>query len=387
VKGYNIFLDTLISTFLFFNLQLIMPIRNIKKSVLLIFVLSLSFFQGMVIYKTIFTLTNSWFWNFLSYGFLFFLLLDFILITVSIRLKHKYYFGIGVSLLLFSIPNINETIQFSIQNSDPNNIKVLSYNLSTLQPKRFEKSFTKDDVLSVKSLLKLLEKENPDIICFQEFHHYDNEKTPLIDSITSRFNYPYYFMAPVWLQNQEGYFGPIIFSKFPIVGASYVPFFESINRLVTTDIIIEKDTISVFNLHLNSMSIRTNIDSVQKKSVLYEAEKIYSKLEKGFKYKKIEIGKVDSCMQKTKNPIILCGDFNTFPYGFTYKKIQQHLQNTYTEKGNGFGFTLNIFPYIARIDQIFVSNFFEVTSHRVLYEYKQSDHYPILAKIKLNTRK
>jgi endonuclease/exonuclease/phosphatase family metal-dependent hydrolase len=75
--------------------------------------------------------------------------------------------------------------------------------------------------------------------------------------------------------------------------------------------------------------------------------------------------------------MILCGDLNSFPYGYSYQKIKKYLNNSFEESGLGLGFTLNIPPYCIRLDNQFHSPYFHSLEAEVIKDIDHSDHFPL----------
>lgn len=98
------------------------------------------------------------------------------------------------------------------------------------------------------------------------------------------------------------------------------------------------------------------------------------------------VEKLISDISSVADPIIVAGDFNLTQENDGYKELREWLQNAHEEAGVGFGFTFPtpvrriglLFP-LVRIDHLFVSRHFCVTSFRTLNGFAASDHYPITA--------
>ena len=83
-----------------------------------------------------------------------------------------------------------------------------------------------------------------------------------------------------------------------------------------------------------------------------------------------------------QGPVILCGDFNTFPHSDVYRKICQKLHDSqavlagHRPRGTWFGH----YP-IGRIDYIFINanlHVFSITVPRTDLEKIASDHLPLI---------
>jgi endonuclease/exonuclease/phosphatase family metal-dependent hydrolase len=83
--------------------------------------------------------------------------------------------------------------------------------------------------------------------------------------------------------------------------------------------------------------------------------------------------------KKWKGKIIIAGDFNNTSYSWVYHQIATDRKDTFIEAGKGFGKTFNYwFP--MRIDFILTDKNAIVNQFH-MYSEKNSDHFPILAKI------
>jgi len=81
--------------------------------------------------------------------------------------------------------------------------------------------------------------------------------------------------------------------------------------------------------------------------------------------------------------MIVCGDFNNTAYSYVYQKIKGDLQDAFAEGGNGFGRTFKFKYFPVRIDFILVDQSFHVNAFKT-FDIQLSDHYPIIAKLKLH---
>ena len=80
--------------------------------------------------------------------------------------------------------------------------------------------------------------------------------------------------------------------------------------------------------------------------------------------------------------MIICGDFNNTAYSYVYKEIKGNLKDAFKQAGNGFGRTFDFKFFPVRIDFVLVDEDFKVNSFKT-YDVKLSDHYPVMAKVKL----
>ena len=91
-------------------------------------------------------------------------------------------------------------------------------------------------------IVKLIKDQNIDIVCLQEFH---NKKE-------GAFSYPYKYFKYNSTTNRVG---QAILSKYPIINNGSLNFSRYGNNAIFADIVKGKDTIRVYNLHLQSFHI------------------------------------------------------------------------------------------------------------------------------------
>ena len=243
----------------------------------------------------------------------------------------------------------------------------------------------KDSIVLKNNIVNFLKEEQANIICLQEYHSMDrNVYMPLIDLSSNLLHNSYYY---------ESYFNPrfdqlsglVIFSKFKAANKGKLKFPGSRTFGIYTDLIIDNDTIRVFNIHLASIRLQKsdigfvlNPDFNDQKGFTKRSTSIYTKLTDAFVLRELQMKNVISEINRCPYPIILCGDFNDTPSSYVYTSLNKHLTDTFIMKGNKLSRTYagNI-PYL-RIDYIFTSKHFKVNYfERVKKNY--SDHFPLIS--------
>lgn len=182
--------------------------------------------------------------------------------------------------------------------------------------------------------------------------------------------------------------GLALFSKYPVVNQYgriwNRPNAPDINGFLCADIAYGADTIRVVNVHLWSMGVRTNqaIDALKSGDISkfsFEVFDTFCKLKEGFDKRNEQLKEVESYVVGSRYPVIICGDFNEPPIGYSYGKLSQNFRNAFEEAGQGLGFTLNRHPYCVRIDQQFVSSDWHIKTCQTLSGISFSDHFPVMA--------
>lgn len=216
-----------------------------------------------------------------------------------------------------------------------------------------------------------------DIACFQEYSPNQQLETlypAKIEKLTSFDN------------NRK--VGLALLSKYPIVN-EYGRIWNraegpDINGFLCADIAYGADTIRVVNVHLWSMGVRTNqaVDAWKAGQIgqfFYEIGNTFQRLKEGFENRSEQLREVESYVVGSRYPVIICGDFNETPIGYSYGKLSRNFSNAFEEAGHGLGFTLNRHPYYVRIDQQFVSSDWRTITCQTVSGVSFSDHFPVLA--------
>lgn len=185
----------------------------------------------------------------------------------------------------------------------------------------------------------------------------------------------------------------IIASRYPILKCETLPMeSKSTNTATYADILVDEDTVSVFNVHLESNSLSAEekaeygeaLTDPERDKVKSEALFLTGKISAAAHYRGLQIDhlahRIDSLPEGRR--ILFCGDFNDTPISYVYQHIGRRLQNAYRRGGNGVGVSFNETFFPVRIDNIFYSAHWECLDAKVESSITVSDHYPILARLK-----
>ncbi len=333
-----------------------------------------------------------WFISFLGLGFPFLLLLViFFAVGWLVFLKPKYAL-ISVVGLIIGIKSISvffafhKTITFNRQ-KDPQTIRVVSWNVARFV--ELKRNTNKGSDIRRK-MFEQIKQQNADVLCLQEFHtstnpdYWDN-----ITPIQQELGYPYFYFS----FDQDGdnhYYSSIIFSRYPIIDSGRIRYPRPTlpDVLLHTDLKVGKDTIRVFNTHLQSLQFgRKDYERLDKiknarDSLLANSRSILSKLKKGFSYRSIQANLARQILNDSPHPILFCGDLNDVPNSYTYFTIRGRMQDAFLKKGFGIGRTFAALSPTLRIDYIFADKHFKINQfHRVVKNL--SDHYMLVADVSL----
>lgn len=172
--------------------------------------------------------------------------------------------------------------------------------------------------------------------------------------------------------------GLAIFSKYPIINEGRVFGKNNTNGAIFADITINHDTIRIYNVHLESMSIDSEkLENIA--GVKQNYRQTLRKLNSGSLARSQQLAILLEHARNSPHRIILLGDLNEVPYSYTYFKLSENLVNAFETAGRGFGFTYNKVLFFLRIDHIFSDPSLQAVQFKTYREVDYSDHYPISA--------
>lgn len=268
---------------------------------------------------------------------------------------------------------IGITYQFPKKADDQEGLSVLSYNVAL-----FAYDKNGDWRENNKNVIKWLQENPSDIKCFQEF--YQDPTTPSRNTtklLGNELGYEYSYQIIEGKPRSRSY-GMAIFSRYPIINEGKVFDTERNNGVIFADIKVDKDTIRIYNAHLESMSIESenlnNLDGIKE-----NYRQTLRKLKWGQVTRASQLGILEEHMRNSPHVNILVGDFNDMPYSYTYFNLRKNMKNAFEEAGRGFGFTYNKVLFFLRIDNIFFDEPLKIRQFKTHKEVDYSDHYPISA--------
>jgi exonuclease III len=276
---------------------------------------------------------------------------------VILMVKRKMKLLVPLALLIVAIPFIHATLVFHTTKSAENSFSVLSYNIM-----RLNKTVGQTGVNIMRDWLKA---EESDIKCFQEFLGTKD----MISAISDKGKYNSFI---------GGYGNSYaIFSKFEIVNSGVFYKGDSSNNIIFADLRMKNDTIRVYNVHLQSMSINPDKE-LNQEGFEQNYESVRRKFEVGSATRVSQLDDLLKHIEDCKYPILIAGDFNDIPFSYNYFKLSRSFNNAFENAGNGLGFTYNGKIPFLRIDNQFYNDQIKVFEFRTLSQVDFSDHFPIV---------
>lgn len=331
------------------------------------------------------------FWVFAFFGLLYpWLLLMNIIFLLWWIIRWKKLYWLSLAVILIGWTNMKYLFHFGGTQNTGSGIKVLSYNVRNFD--LYNWSHNKDTRNKIFSLLK---KQSADIICLQEFFHGDSGRFATIDSVMKATNSVQHHIKYTYSKKQKDHWGIATFSKYPIIFMGKVPFkYKSNNICIFSDIKIGKDTIRVYNMHLQSIkfgyddyrfieALKETNDTLDAEDIGIGSKNILRRIKRAFIKRTTQAEKILTHINSCKYPVIICGDFNDTPFSYTYHLFSEKYTDSFMESGRGIGNTYNGIMPSYRIDYIFHSADFTSYGFNVLKE-NLSDHYPVCTQLVRN---
>ncbi|NQX54787.1 endonuclease/exonuclease/phosphatase family protein [Pedobacter panaciterrae] len=306
-------------------------------------------------------------------------------------IRKRWTFAIGTIVLIFvGWGALTATIGVFGKSGEqakekPEHVRMMTYNVHSFKP------YGLDNIESVKQqMLELIRNENPDIICFQEYFTRRKGPYDITDSLKRILKTPYYYFVPSSANDYEAT-GLAIFSKYPIKDKGTIVFGENFggNASIFVDIMIKKQKLRVYNVHLQSISFDKQdysyIDKVTQKmdADLVPSKRILTLLKNAFVKRSGQVDIMKDHMETCKTPFLIAGDFNDTPASYAVTQLTKSLNNTFKEQGTGLGRTYNgKFPNF-QIDYIATTKDIKVINYRII-DAKLSDHFPVRSDLRLN---
>jgi endonuclease/exonuclease/phosphatase family metal-dependent hydrolase len=309
-----------------------------------------------------------------------YLLLANIVIVITWIALLRFEALISVVVIAIGFNHLSNYIRIIKPPADNSNtFKLLSYNV-----REFNFFESRNGIFSEKKVVEFLKSQSPDIICLQEFFILGNPDQG-VESIIKALGGNYFSHVKLLKMKKNRYYGIATFSRYPIINKGEIKHAGSTSLSIYSDVIIQNDTIRIFNNYLQSFMLKRmnrsfieEIASTEEKEPVNKVMGLSKSLKIGFERRSLQAQLVKEYINRSLYPVIVTGDFNDTPVSYTYRKIRKGLNDSFVNSGYGAGFTYKGNYPPNRIDYILygknlVNNNFEIIKVRY------SDHYPIVA--------
>lgn len=265
-------------------------------------------------------------------------------------------------------------------------IKVMTFNVRGFEP---TKGFNHNEFMH--KSFSTIEKEHPDIVCFQEFNLPFKGKSS-IETLKNMIGLPYSASRNYSLLSDKiSVSGVAVFSRYPIIESKSIEI-DSGYVCISTDILYHDRTIRVISIRLKSYSLYPDekvilraprtFSNFDEQRLKRDSRKIAWKLRWALRQRAPEARRVAEFIHDSHYPVILCGDFNDTPASYVYKTIAKSLKDPFPTFGSGIARTYNESRYPFRIDYILHSQQFKSMDYHII-PTKVSDHNPVTAVLRM----
>lgn len=269
----------------------------------------------------------------------------------------------------------------SMGKKQPNVIDVISYNVNNFTTNCSSTFCTQDSIFNYMSAMK------PDIILMQEFKYLPCDSSRIINFV-DKIGYS-------TINNNtlsQGRVGTLaIFSKHPIISTKRYLFGHSYLSAISSDIVVNKDTITVIGCHLQSTEYNVlNPEGVQGLIHNEAKEELLTKIGRSMHQNSIiranQADSLANLIANNKYPVILAGDFNSPVLSYCYNTLSSGLQDSFKEAGRGYQYTYKRLARLFRIDYILYSQLQFSCIEQNSTNLPWSDHNPVNARIVINEK-
>lgn len=272
-------------------------------------------------------------------------------------------------VLLLGITFINKFYKFSSRDitKEEKDFTVMSYNVRLFNLFDW---LPQDNVGD--TILSFINEQNPDVLCIQEY------------SESAKVDLRVYKYKAIFMEGEQIKTGQAIFSKFPIFNSGDFKIPAAGNNITYADIKKGKDTLRVYNIHLQSIKISPDVNEISEHVDVInqsKSQQLFSRIREAFKKQQQQAEILVKHKNECSYPVIICGDMNNSPFSYLYRSIKSDLNDCFEEAGNGFGQTYKFKYYPARIDYIFASKKMKVKNFKTFTKFENSDHFPIMTRL------
>lgn len=277
----------------------------------------------------------------------------------------KKQIWLSILILLLGFTFINKFYRFSGVNlpQEKSDFTLMSYNVRLFNLFKWI-----DDPKVSQNIKEFVDVQDPDVLALQEY------------SKNTKIKFKQYPYSHIVSHGNKIKTGQAIFSKFRIVDKGEIKLPNSNNNVIFADIVIQKDTIRIYSIHLQSISISPDIHESMDEM---DSKRIIKRISKAFSEQQLQSELIRSHMKDANHRKIICGDMNNSAFSYVYRNVRGDLDDAFVQAGQGFGKTydFNLFP--MRIDYIFVDPLIQVKSFKTFDSFVNSDHFPLMSRLHL----
>lgn len=292
----------------------------------------------------------------------------------------KYALMSGL-LLVFSLPNIARTYSHQSASEDKHcehSLTVLTYNTHMMG---MVKKAADNDVL------QYVKQSGADVVCLQEFDVRKDRHFLTLDETKGflKDEYPYTYFDFATFSSKRQY-GIAVFSRYPLIGKQSIRYESRANNSNYCDVVMGKDTVRLFNNHLESNRFEQDELNLAEEEMTSEGVKksvlqVVRRMRPAYEHRAEQVNMVKESVVASPYPVIVVGDMNDVPVSYTYRTLSKGLTDAFLASSwckRGHSFTTHLLG--VRIDYILVDKRFKV-AECALGDVDYSDHQPLMARL------
>ncbi len=299
----------------------------------------------------------------LGLGYEWLLLINFLFFIIWLFTDNKRYFIIPLVAILLSVGGIRKTFSHSRgKEKGSNKVTIVSYNVQAFLGDR-------------KSIIKFIKKTDADIVCLQEI--VCSPQVGNLENLKKSIDYPYSYIDFKKYRGSRK-FGMAVFSKYPLLNKHTIEYESATNQSDYCDVVIKKDTIRLFNNHLQSTRLVRHESDLQG-TEMQIVHRVGLKLKDAYPLRAKQSEVVAREIKKSPYRVIVVGDFNDTPVSYTYHTMSRNLSDAFLCAGGkmALGHTFVKRGMGVRIDYILTSPEINASDFKTV-KSDFSDHYPIM---------
>jgi len=242
-------------------------------------------------------------------------------------------------------------------------------------------------------VLQYLVSQDADVLCLQEVDVYKDSKYLTLADVKATLGkkYPYSYID-FSIYDKRHQFGTMVWSKYPLINKQSIHYETRGNLSNRCDIVVGKDTIRLFNNHLESYNFTSadlaDVDSLRNyEGFLATFKRLKAKWQRAIPLRNKQAQIVRAEIDASPYPVIVTGDFNSIALSYAYFQLSSGLHDAWrTVHPWRWGATCEHRGVGLRIDYILSSPELLPTRCDII-DTSGSDHKPLLATLEWETTK
>ena len=221
-------------------------------------------------------------------------------------------------------------------------------------------------------VLQYLLQQDADVICLQEVDVYKDAHFLTLPEVKKALStkYPYSYLD-FSVYDKRHQFGTMVWAKYPLINKQSIHYVTRGNLSNRCDMVVGKDTIRIFNNHLESYSF-TSAD-------FEDMDRMEAKWKRAIPLRNEQARVVRAEIEASPYPVIVVGDFNSVALSYAYWHISRGLHDAWNSVHPwSWGATYEYRGIGLRIDYILCSDPLIPVACSV-QAFHGSDHKPVVA--------